>query len=207
MNEPISHDDRESHIFDSPFHPLDSSLHDFSSTQFGSLDDLRVITPTVEGWSAIMVTCSELGFLPDQTSIFEAGQLYVIQNFGNVVLPIPRSESETEVTRSIQTKGLQDVIICGHLNCRSIEHFLAKEQTNDLQPGIPLHELIETHYQNLDTLAKSNIAAQENVLLQIENVIASLRAANLKARLYAWMTEGLTNRIYHFNPFDGQFTN
>ena len=88
----------------SPFHSLDRSLHDFDLQHFGSTDDLRSVSPTSEGWSAIMVTCSEFGFQPDQNSIFEIGELYVIQNFGNVVLPF--GDSGTEVNRALETKGL-----------------------------------------------------------------------------------------------------
>jgi len=112
----------------SRFHPLDPSLHNFDQVQWGTMADLKSLKAVDAGWSAIMLTCTDLGFVPDQTSIFEEGQLFFIQNFGNVVLPHSESEAETEVTKVLREKRMKDVIICGHLNCRAVDVCLANER-------------------------------------------------------------------------------
>ncbi len=187
-------------------HQLNPNLHDFDAEQFGSIKDLKALKPTADGWSAIMVTCSEFGFQPDQTSIFEIGRLYIIQNFGNVILPLGDSEFQTEVTHALQTKGLRDVIVCGHVNCRTVGHFLLRDRDNDwLQHGDRLREFMESRYSDLDESAKVNIAAQENVLLQLEKELESLRQANVNARIHGWMIGVSANRVYRFDPNQGQF--
>ena len=102
---------------------------------------------------------------------------------------------------------MQDVIVLGHLACRTVEHFLTIEDKRRewIQHGDALRDFIEAHYGNLDLKSKINVAAQENVLLQIEAVVDSLDALETDVRFHAWMTDSPKKIVCQFDPATWKF--
>jgi carbonic anhydrase len=187
-------------------HPLDSSLHNFAPSMFGTIEDLKQLQPNSDGWSAVMVCCSEFGFQPDQNLIFEIGELYTVQNFGNVIIPWGEDKVVTEITHALQDKRLKDLIVFGHVGCKTIEHFLWEDRDKKwLQHGDKLRDIIRLHYSDLSAESRLNIAAQENILLQLEKEILSLHQHGIEARLHGWLSIGLGNRTMQYDVQSGQF--
>ena len=148
----------------SRFHPLDPNLHKFDKVQLGTIADLKSSKSADDGWSAIMLTYADLGFLPDQTLIFDDGQLFMIQNFGNVVVSFSESEPETDVTEVLRTKRMKDVIVCGHLNCRAVEMCLVNER-DDGAPKCPRHRVAASQ-KRVVFLRRSKTTTDSRVLEQ-----------------------------------------
>ena len=187
-------------------YPLDTSLHDFATSNFGSVEDLKNLHPNSDGWSAVMVCCSEFGFQPDQNSIFEIGELYTVQNFGNIILPLSREQVVTEITQVLREKQLNDLIVFGHVGCKTIEHFLWRDRDHEwLQHGDRLREFMSLHYGDVNAEHRLNIAAQENILLQLEKETLSLKHEGVNVRLHGWLSIGLGNRIMQYDVQSGQF--
>lgn len=190
----------------SELQPLDPSLHDFDPAMFGSIEDLKALQPNADGWSAVMVCCSELGYQPDQNSIFEIGELYTVQNFGNVVLPWGNDEVVTEISYALYDKQLKDLIVFGHVGCQTIEHFLWEDREGDwLRHGDRLRDFIRSNYGDVSEESRLNIAAQENVLLQLEKEILSLKEKGIEARLHGWISIGSGNQVMRYDVQSGQF--
>ena len=106
---------------------LKPALHRFDKSRFNDISELQRTSPTRDGWVAMMMTCSELGFAPDSNSLFKPGQLFIVQNFGNVVLPNSCvTAGETRCVIAATEREIQHIIVCGHLSCRTVGHFLEK---------------------------------------------------------------------------------
>ena len=187
---------------------LDGSIHEFDASRFGTLEMLKQQTPTSEGWRAAIVACSETAFMPDQTSFFELGELLVVQNFGNVITPASENPDEgTEVTDLVRRKGVQHVIVCGHLKCRTIGHFTQDGERNAtwLNHGNRLRELVRSHYSMVPETTMLNVAAQENVLLQLEKELQSLANQRVDAHVYGWILDDESQRVHCYDPVLQQF--
>jgi carbonic anhydrase len=193
---------------DSPnaLHSLDPSLHDFAPSTFGTIEDLKQLQPNSDGWSAAMVCCSEFGFQPDQNSIFDIGELYTVQNFGNVILPWGEDKVVTEISHVLQEKQLKDLIVFGHVGCKTVEHFLWEDRDIEwLQHGDKLRDFMSLHYGDVSAENQLSIAAQENILLQLKKEMLSLHEHGVEARLHGWLSIGLGNRIMRYDVQSGQF--
>ena len=186
--------------------PLKTELHDFDSEQFGCVEDLQHLTPTDDGWSAMMVACSECGFSPDQTSLFGDGELFIVQNFGNVVLPENSRSTSTQVIRLSGELGLRDIIVCGHMRCQTVSHFVSGDPGIQwLQHGNGLRHLMHRHYSHLHSGQCREVAVQENVLMQLEKVVDDIGDSTPDLRVHGWILDSESARVFSFNPECGQF--
>lgn len=196
---------------------LNTELHDLDPALFGSPSQLRCAAPNAEGWSAVMVTCSEFGFRPDDNSAVAPGQLYLIQNFGNVLPVSPSSPDTQSLAHQVIRGGIRDVIVLGHIGCRFVRSSLCDDRDSEprdseTQVGSQanrLSQFMATHYGHRDVQRDHQelaaIAAQEHVLMQLENVVRSLQDADVTLRLHAWMGGVHPNRLWRFDPHSAQF--
>ena len=187
---------------------LKPALHRFDKSRFNDISELQSTSPTRDGWVAMMITCSELGFAPDSNSLFKPGQLFIVQNFGNVVLPDSCvTAGETRCVIAATEREIQHIIVCGHLSCRTVGHFLEKGSRSViwLEHGNRLRDLVQAHYPHLTHQQMVDVGAQENVLIQLEHLLADIDVTGANIRVQGWLLDDDTQRIYSYNVRSGQF--
>lgn len=169
-----------------------------------------------DGPVAIMICCAGIGDAPEHLSQARPGDLFVLQNRGNRV-PVDSCEGSTvnAIEFALRKLCIRDIVVCGHLECpvvlgslrSSCERELPTQQR--LKNGERTRALIEKHYADLSSELQANIVVQENVLVQLENLMAHphirQRIQQRDIRLHGWLLDDRTRRVWHYDPEFGQF--
>ncbi len=117
----------------------------------------------------------------------------------------------------MQVLEVTDLIVCGHTRCGAIEAIIHPERAGHLPfvsrwlaESAHLPALIAERYAHLDEQARLVAAAEENVLLQLENlrtfdfVAERLRSGKLK--MSGWLYEIAKGQVFNYDPDSEQFT-
>jgi carbonic anhydrase len=136
----------------------------------------------------------------------------VLSNFGNIIPPAGEGEDGASIECLVEL-GVEHIVICGHERCAALQALLGQQaMAPELRRWLMLADrtrhLIETHYCHLDEDARRSAAAQEHVLVQVENLLGYpiVRERVQSGRLYihAWV-EDRHRRLWEYRPQDGQF--
>ncbi len=138
----------------------------------------------------------------------QAGPTVIVHNFGNVVLPnsyVTAGETQCEIAAT--EREIQHIIVCGHLSCRTVGHFLEEGSRSViwLEHGDRLRDLIQAHYPHLTHQQMVDVGVQENVLIQLEHLLADIEVMGADIRAQGWLLDDDTQRIYSYNVRSGQF--
>ena len=72
---------------------------------------------------AVMLTCWELGWIPDQVSRANPGELFIVQNPGGL-LPAADMEDDGAYVASIlfglDMPKVRHLVVCGHTQCKTL---------------------------------------------------------------------------------------
>ncbi|VTR92773.1 carbonic anhydrase : Carbonic anhydrase OS=Planctomyces brasiliensis (strain ATCC 49424 / DSM 5305 / JCM 21570 / NBRC 103401 / IFAM 1448) GN=Plabr_1495 PE=3 SV=1: Pro_CA [Gemmata massiliana] len=167
---------------------------------------------------AAFVTCSDSRVNPNLITQTEPGELFIVRNAGNIVPPHHPAPGGEEATLefAVAELGIRDVIVCGHTRCGAMSGLLNPGALGDL-PAVrhwlghaeATRRIIRDKYAHLSDQALLTAAAQENVLVQLENlrthpaVAAGLARGKLK--LHGWVYKIETGEVFAFDPGAGQF--
>ena len=195
---------------------LEDCERDLSADEFGSKAQLLADIGQGDQPVIVMLTCSELGFIPDALSNANPGEVMVVQNPGGMA---PGAETQDggsfleSVIYGLSYATVRHLVVCGHSEC-TIPHFLVEEETQD--ETNPFRVLMQTVAERCKSTYADRpleewfgIVVQENVLQQLANlrshapVQSRLRDGNL--RLYGWIRNDKTSVIIAYNPVVGQF--
>ncbi len=166
----------------------------------------------------LFITCSDSRINPNALTQSEPGEVFIVRNAGNIVPPHgPSACGETAtIEYAVAGLGVSDVVICGHSHCGAIRGLLNPQSLSELPAmaswlshAAATRAVLQENYpdRNLDEL--HNIAIQENVLIQLENiktlpsVAARLAAGNLG--LHGWVYKIDTGEVFAYSPGEGQF--
>jgi carbonic anhydrase len=167
---------------------------------------------------ALFVTCSDSRLNPNLITQTEPGELFIVRNAGNIVpphQPAPGGEEAT-IEFAVAALGIKDIIVCGHTRCGAMKGLLDPDGLTDL-PAVrhwlghaeATRRIIREKYQHLADLPLLTAAAEENVLVQLENlrthpaVAAGLAKGELK--LHGWVYKIETGEVFAFDPQSEQF--
>lgn len=168
---------------------------------------------------ALFITCSDSRMVPDMICQTDPGDLFVIRNAGNLVPPhIPGSVSGEAATIEYAVRGLgvRDIIVCGHTHCGAMHAAMEPERAADmprvqqwLANADASREIVSTQYQHLPPDARWKVMAQENVLVQLENLrthpAVLVGLANGQIRLHAWMYRMESGEVFTYDVESGQY--
>jgi carbonic anhydrase len=155
---------------------------------------------------------------PNLITQTDPGELFIVRNAGNIVPPhhpLPGGEEAT-VEFALTELGIRDVIVCGHTRCGAMGGLLNPDRLGEM-PAVrhwlshaeATRRIIREKYGHLSDLPLLTAAAQENVLVQLENlrthpaVAAGLAKGELK--LHGWVYKIETGEVFAFDPQTGQF--
>jgi carbonic anhydrase len=197
---------------------LVQGIHHFQANVFRPQREWFERLADVQRPLALFVTCSDSRVNPNLITQTDPGELFIVRNAGNIVpphSPAPGGEEAT-IEFAVAELGIKDVIVCGHTRCGAMKGLLNPDGLADL-PAVrhwlghadATRRIIREKYAHLSDLPLLTVAAQENVLVQLEHlrthpaVAAGLARGDLK--LHGWVYKIETGDVFAFDPATGQF--
>lgn len=197
---------------------LAQGVHKFQNEVFGTHKELFDTLSEIQRPHTLFITCSDSRINPNMLTQAGPGEIFIIRNAGNI---IPRYEEQcggeaATIEFAVSGLGIEHVVVCGHSSCGAMKALLNPEITNSL-PALrkwllhskEVRSLVEGKYGDRTEDEHWNIAIQENVLLQIENlrthpaVAKALEAGKL--HVYGWVYKIGTGEVFSYDPSDEQF--
>jgi carbonic anhydrase len=196
---------------------LIDGIHRFQSGVFGPQREL--FSRLVEGQEpdALFITCSDSRIDANLITQTKPGDLFILRNAGNLVPPwgTPGGEAAT-IEYALDALGIKDIIVCGHTHCGAMGAVCDPSKTDEL-PAVrewlkhadATRRVLKDSYRHLEGEELLETAAEENVLVQIENlrthpaVMSRLMRGELT--LHAWVYDLEAGAVHAFDPERGQF--
>lgn len=202
---------------------LIEGIHKFRQDHLGKYQELfHRLSREGQNPHTLFITCSDSRILAELITQSQPGDLFVVKNVGNIVPPSSVTGSTNSTAAAIEfaveTLGVSDVVVCGHSQCGAMTALLdGTEQQKSLphlekwlELAAPVKRLIERDYSHIkDNQARTTAAAEENVLLALENLhtykSVSTRMAAGKLRLHGWFFQLATAEMHAYDPSIQQF--
>lgn len=199
---------------------LIAGIHKFQQNKLGRYQELfHRLSKEGQNPHTLFITCSDSRVLAELITQSQPGDLFVVKNVGNIVPSQDAAESTSSTAAAIEfaveVLGVSDVVVCGHSKCGAMTALVSgsSESMPHLQKWLdladPVRQLIKKDYSHLKSDAKINAAAEENVLLALENlctypaVMKRLQEGTL--RLHGWFFKIATAEIFAYDPESQQF--
>jgi carbonic anhydrase len=195
---------------------LEPCEHDLPADEFGS--SLQLLADFGQGVQpvAVMLTCWELGFAPDEVATASPGDIMIVQNPGGLV---PAAETENggsslaSVMYGLDHATVRHLIVCGHTNCGTLRLLLKEETRRTENPLGGLMRSVKERFQSTydDRPARDWLAiiVQETILQQLANLRSHAeiqsRLRSGKLLLHGWVRVDETSVIKTYDPAVGQF--
>lgn len=202
-------------------HQLVEGVHYFNHLGRRQHLDLFRDLKQAQNPQACFITCSDSRILPDLITSSDPGDLFTVRNVGNLI-PCYGTDNNGElaaVEYAVSELGIQDIIVCGHTGCGAMKALLSREA-----PRHPAHlnsvrhwlrhadstaEIVRTYYSHLTGDDLLQVAAEENVLVQLEHLrtlpVVAARIPTGRVRLHGWMYRIDTGEVFHYDSDAGQF--
>jgi len=181
----------------------------------------RVFEGPVDGQQplALFITCSDSCIDYILLTQTEPGELFILQNTGNIVPPYEGVENGTDSTveYAVSVLGVKDIVICGHSHCGVMGALLDQSKVTKL-PAVqswlshaePTRRIIEENYAHItDAATRLTATVEENVLVQLEHLQTYPSVAAALGRkalnLHGWVYEFETGQVFGYQSQDGQF--
>ncbi|HEX7519538.1 MAG TPA: carbonic anhydrase [Candidatus Deferrimicrobium sp.] len=171
---------------------------------------------------ALFITCSDARVDPVTITHGQPGDLFIVRNMGNFVPPFSEDPLEATgvaaaVEYAVEHLQVRDIVVCGHSDCGAIkalykdrEKFAATPHIGQwLRHGDRTMAVVAANYPELSREERFEITAEENVLLQMENlrtypvVLEAAREGRL--HVHAWYYVIGTGTIFRYSPEKEQF--
>jgi carbonic anhydrase len=194
-------------------------IHKFQSDVFRAREDMFRKLARGQNPQALFIGCSDSRIVPDLICQADPGDLFVLRNAGNLVpsyTPGAVSSEAATIEYAVRGLGVKDIIVCGHTRCGAMQAAMNPGGLKDmprvrswLANADASNEIVVTRYGHLPEDARWQVMAQENVLVQLENlrthpaVLVGLAHGDL--RLHAWVYQLETGRVFTYEPESGQY--
>jgi carbonic anhydrase len=168
---------------------------------------------------ACFVTCSDSRIDPALITHSDPGNIFVVRNVGNVI-PCYGTSNNGELAAvefAVKELGIRHIIVCGHTGCGAMRALLHPEHIAKEMPSVSswlrhadaVGEIVREHYSHLSGAAQEDVAAQENVLVQLEHLrtlpIIASRLSNRSINLHGWMYKLTTGEVFRYDSEVNQF--
>ena len=200
---------------------LITGVHHFQSQVFETHRELFERLSQGQNPEALFITCSDSRINPNMITQTNPGDLFILRNAGNIIPPFGAANGGEAGTIefAVAALGVKDIIVCGHSHCGAVKGLLKPEHLKDL-PSVSAWlshaqataRIIKENYAHLDLDEEQlvNVAIQENVLVQIENLkthpSVAARLARGAINLHAWTYKIETGDVFSYDQSTGQFS-
>lgn len=197
---------------------LIKGLHHFQSEIFLSHKELFERLAHGQNPDALFITCADSRINPNLITQTNPGDLFILRNAGNIIPPYGAANGGEGATIefAVAALGVKDIIVCGHSHCGAMKGLLHPEQLHDL-PSVSAwlshaeatRRTVRENYSDLNDEQLLNVATQENVLVQLENLrthpAVAARLSRGHLNLHGWMYKIETGEVFSYQPEEGQF--
>ncbi len=165
----------------------------------------------------LFITCSDSRIVPTLLTSTEPGELFIVRNVGNIVpdVNLPGGTAAA-IEYAVEVLQIANIVVCGHTHCGAMQAILNPDTTARLPfvrrwlaQTARLREIVQERYQHLSGPDLVTAAAQENVLVQLENLRAfpfiGERLERGSLQLSGWIFGIETGGVFEFDPGSGQF--
>jgi carbonic anhydrase len=198
---------------------LVQGIHSFQDNLFSSQRELFERLAQGQTPDALFITCSDSRINPNLITQTEPGELFILRNAGNIVPPhqMVVGGEEATIEFALVGLGIKDIIVCGHSHCGAVNALLAPDGIRDSMPALcswlkyaeAARRIVQERYSDLGKETLLNVAIQENVLVQLENLRTHPAVAKALAReslnLHGWVYKFETGQVFGYDPRHGQF--
>jgi len=197
---------------------LISGLHEYQHRVFESQKDLFARLSQGQAPEALFITCSDSRINPNMITQTEPGDLFILRNAGNIIPAFNTFSGGEAATIEFAVTGLnvKDIILCGHSHCGAMRALLYPDSYRHMPQLISwlgnaeaTKRIVLENYTDVDEEHLLNVASQENVLVQIENLrtlpAVAARLARGDLSIHAWMYKMEKGTIFGYDPAQGQF--
>jgi carbonic anhydrase len=171
---------------------------------------------------ALFITCCDSRVAPLTITHGQPGDLFILRNIGNFVPPYSENPLDDSgvaaaVEYAVEHLEVRDIIVCGHSDCGAMKA-LYKERAKFtatphiarwLRHGDRTMAVVAANYPELSREERYEITAEENVLLQMENLwtypVVTKAAQEGRLHLHAWYHVIATGTIFRYSPERKQF--
>jgi carbonic anhydrase len=196
---------------------LISGLHKFRSETFVNHETLFKNLVNGQKPDVLFITCSDSRVNPNLLTNTNPGELFIIRNAGNIVPPYQIGNGEAATIEfAVRRLKVKNIIICGHSHCGAINGLVHPEAILGL-PALEawlsnskeVRTILDNNYPALSPSKTINVATQENVLVQVQNlkthpcIQEEIAGRNLK--IHAWVYKFETGDVFNYDPVDQQF--
>lgn len=171
---------------------------------------------------ALFITCCDSRVDPLLMTHGQPGDLFIHRNIGNFVPPISGSLLDgtgvaATVEYAVKQLEVRDIIVCGHSDCGALKA-LYRDRSNFagtphiaewLTHGERTMAVVAANYPELSREERYEITAEENVLVQIENLrtypVVKKAVQEGKLHVHGWYYVIGTGMIFQYSPEKEQF--
>ena len=195
-----------------------SGMHQFQSQVFQREREFFDKLVAGQSPSALFVTCSDSRVDPNLITQSGPGELFVLRNAGNIVPAYGASNGGEAATieYAVAALNVRDVVVCGHSRCGAVQALLQPETTvalplvnRWLRHAETTRRIIAENYSHATGDALVEIAVQEHVLVQIENIqthpAVAVKLQRGELTLHAWVYHLETGEVLAYSHQDGRF--
>jgi carbonic anhydrase len=197
---------------------LVEGIHHFQNQVFEEHKELFERLHEGQAPSTLFITCSDSRIVPNLFTQTGPGELFTLRNAGNIVPPYGASnggESPT-IEYAVSVLGVTHIVVCGHSQCGAVKALLEPETVagmpaiaNWLQQAEATRRIITENYSHMTGDGLLNVAIQENVLVQIENLethpCVRARLGRGQLMLHAWVYKIETGQVFALSEKERRF--
>ena len=198
---------------------LVSGVHQFQKSAFGERRDLFRQLAHGQTPHSLFITCADSRIVPALLTQSDPGDLFILRNAGNLVPAYGQTlgAEAAAIEYALHALRVEHIVVCGHSLCGAmsalVDPGLARDMPavgNWLSHAAATRRILTENYAGLSPDAVLNVAIQENVLVQLENLrthpIVAARLAAGRLHLHGWVYEIATGDVAAFDPEVQQFT-
>jgi carbonic anhydrase len=202
---------------------LIAGIHRFQKQYWGENRELyRRLAEIGQFPEALFITCCDSRVDPLTFTHGQPGDLFIHRNIGNFVPPYSEGFMEATgvaatVEYAVEHLKVSDIIVCGHSDCGAMKA-LYKERSKFaatphiakwLEHGDKTMAVVAANYPELSREERYEVTAEENVLLQMENLrtypVVQKAAREGRLHVHAWYYVINTGTIFRYSPEREQF--
>lgn len=166
---------------------------------------------------ALFITCCDSRIDPNLITQAPPGELFLVRNIGNIVPPYDSGECTegAAIEYAIKHLGVKHIIVCGHSQCGAMKQMIWPDSLDNLpklarwlQHDARLGHILKK-YKGLSKDELLQVAVQENILVQLENLRGYPPVAKAvesgKLKLHGWFYTLETGQIAMYSAQTKRF--
>jgi len=197
---------------------LVAGVHHFKRQVFRQQRELFERLAQGQSPQTLFITCSDSRIDPNLITHTDPGDLFVVRNAGNII-PAYSAASGGEIASiefAVTGLAVSDIVICGHSHCGAMKGLLHPEYLAEM-PAVSqwlahaeaTRRIVKSKYGKLAESERLEVATEENVLVQIENLqthpAVAVALAEGKLKLHAWVYDISTGEVFAYDEEAEQY--